>query len=350
VTAPRTLAGQPLPVAFEAVADALGEGRIDVDRARVILDTLDEVAPLTTIEKLAGLEERLLEHAAVYTRQELVRFCRRVPEVFDPDGAEPREDEIRSRAGVKELRERNGLLRWLVEADPERGGLIRAGFDAVLAPGRQVRFRTDGDTTDDDPLFDDDLADTRTPAQRRLDALVAMAVTSLRADTGEMSGMAATLLVTMDLDALTTGSGTATIAGVDTPISASAARRLACDGRIIPIVLGGPSQPLDIGAGRRLFTESQRLAMAIRDQGCIWPGCNEPPSRCQAAHIAPWRWDGPTDIRNGALLCPFHHRRFDNDDWRLDERDGQRWLIPPPWVDALRRPRPVGRPAPPGQL
>ncbi|HEY8591055.1 MAG TPA: DUF222 domain-containing protein, partial [Naasia sp.] len=217
VTAPRTLAGQPLPVAFEAVADALGEGRIDVDRARVILDTLDEVAPLTTIEKLAGLEERLLEHAAVYTRQELIRFCRRVPEVFDPDGAEPREDEIRARAGVKELRERNGLLRWLVEADPERGGLIRAGFDAVLAPGRQVRFRTDGDTTDDDPLFDDDLADARTPAQRRLDALVAMAVTSLRADTGEVSGIAATVLVTMDLDALTTGVGTATVAGVDTP-------------------------------------------------------------------------------------------------------------------------------------
>ncbi|HEY8589259.1 MAG TPA: hypothetical protein VIL55_06895, partial [Naasia sp.] len=71
VTARRALTGEPLPVAHEAVDAALVNGSIDIDTARVILDTLDEVAPLTTIEKLAGLERQLIEHAAVYTRQEL---------------------------------------------------------------------------------------------------------------------------------------------------------------------------------------------------------------------------------------------------------------------------------------
>ncbi|MCU1437868.1 MAG: hypothetical protein JWP66_955, partial [Naasia sp.] len=305
-----SLTGEILPAAHPAIAAELANGAIDADIARTILDTLDEVAPRLTVEKQAELERHLIDCAGEYPRIELARLCRRIPETLDPDGAEPREDEIRARAGVKELRPRNGLERFLVEADPERAGIVRAAFDAITAPARQVRFTTDGEDSADDPLFDDAVADTRTPAQRKLDALIAMAITSLRQDTGDLSGIAATVLVTIDHQALVTGVGTATIAGIDTPISASAARRLACDARIIPLVLGGPSQPLDIGAGRRLFTESQRLAMAVRDNGCIWPGCTEPPSRCQAAHIAPWRWNGPTDIRNGALLCPFHHRRF----------------------------------------
>ena len=55
-------------------------------------------------------------------------------------------------------------------------------------------------------------------------------------------------------------------------ISAGLARRLACEGGVIPAVyahgLGGPSQVLDLGRRRRLHTTPQRIAMTIRDQGC----------------------------------------------------------------------------------
>jgi hypothetical protein len=42
-------------------------------------------------------------------------------------------------------------------------------------------------------------------------------------------------------------------------------------------------------------------------------------------------------------MCRFHHRRFDNDGWELENIDGIPWLIPPAWVDATRTPRRAGR-------
>jgi hypothetical protein len=85
--------------------------------------------------------------------------------------------------------------------------------------------------------------------------------------------------------------------------------------------------------------------MAVRDGGCLWPGCTAPPGWCEVAHIVAWILFGPTDLENGILLCPFHHRRFDNDGWQFEWRDRIPYFIPPPWVDSTRLPRRAGRPA-----
>jgi hypothetical protein len=97
------------------------------------------------------------------------------------------------------------------------------------------------------------------------------------------------------------------------------------------------------GRAVRLFTEAQRRAIAVRDGGCVWPGCNAPPGWCEVAHIVAWILGGLTDIKNGVLLCPFHHRRFDHDEWAMQWREGGLYLIPPPWVDPTRAPRRAGR-------
>ena len=164
------------------------------------------------------------------------------------------------------------------------------------------------------------MRDERTLPQARLDALVSIARDSLRYDDGDVAGTAVTMVVTMTLEALQTGIGAAYIEGIDTPISAAAARRLACDAEIIPAVLGGHSEPLDLGHASRLFNRAQRRALAARDKGCIWPGCTAPPGWCEIAHVSPWYLGGKTDINNGVLLCAFHHRRFDNDGWELQDR------------------------------
>ncbi|PZS39567.1 MAG: hypothetical protein DLM62_07560 [Pseudonocardiales bacterium] len=64
------------------------------------------------------------------------------------------------------------------------------------------------------------------------------------------------LAVTIDWDALRTGLG---IAALDygTHISATEARRWACDAKIIP-VLGGRSEPLDVGRAMRTVPLSIR--------------------------------------------------------------------------------------------
>ena len=91
------------------------------------------------------------------------------------------------------------------------------------------------------------------------------------------------------------------------------ARRLACDAGIIPLVLGGESEPLDVGRERRFHTRYQRLALAHRDRGCRADGCDRPPSWTEAHHETPWSRGGPTDLAHGGLRC-FHHHRLEHDD------------------------------------
>jgi hypothetical protein len=96
----------------------------------------------------------------------------------------------------------------------------------------------------------------------------------------------------------------------DEPISASQARRLACTAKILPAVLGGASEVLDLGRARRLFSPAQRKAMAIRDVTCRAEGCEIPAAWCEAHHAnKPWARGGKTDLADGALLCSFHHHR-----------------------------------------
>jgi hypothetical protein len=96
-------------------------------------------------------------------------------------------------------------------------------------------------------------------------------------------GVAATVVVTMDIETLMGGIKAASL---DTGgrISAGEARRLACRAGIIPVVLGGASVPLDVGRKRRFHTEAQRIAMGIRDGGCTAVGCDAPPGMTEAHH------------------------------------------------------------------
>ena len=80
-----------------------------------------------------------------------------------------------------------------------------------------------------------------------------------------------TFLVTFPLDSMLTGLGTATLDD-GTPISAAQATRLACEARIIPVVLGGKGEVLHQGRARRGYTAAQTYAMHARDQGCTATG------------------------------------------------------------------------------
>ncbi|MEO8851837.1 MAG: DUF222 domain-containing protein, partial [Allobranchiibius sp.] len=84
-------------------------------------------------------------------------------------------------------------------------------------------------------------------------------------------------------------------------------RRLACDADLIPIVLGGGSEPLDVGRAKRLFTGGLRTAITHRDKHCTFPHCDRPPHWCDAHHVTPWWCGGATTLTNAALLCARHH-------------------------------------------
>ncbi|MGC0141624.1 DUF222 domain-containing protein [Pseudactinotalea sp. Z1732] len=125
---------------------------------------------------------------------------------------------------------------------------------------------------------------------------------------------AATIVVTLDEQVLR---GRIAAAGLDTgeKISAARARQLACNSGLVPLVLGGQSQPLDLGRGNRLFTESQRTALATQHTACAAHGCQRPYAWCELHHAIPWSEHGPTNLDNAVPLCHRHHRMAHDDDY-----------------------------------
>jgi hypothetical protein len=122
-------------------------------------------------------------------------------------------------------------------------------------------------------------------------------------------------MVTLDLDSLITGLGVAETSTGDR-ITAEQARRLACQARIIPVVLGRRGEILDLGRSSRLFRPAQRKAMNLRDKTCTTVGCSIPAAFCEAHHFKrPWSKGGKTDLADGKLLCPFHHHRAHDPAW-----------------------------------
>ncbi|GAA4983277.1 HNH endonuclease signature motif containing protein [Actinopolymorpha pittospori] len=118
------------------------------------------------------------------------------------------------------------------------------------------------------------------------------------------------------------------------PLSATLVRQLACDAEIIPVVLGGDGAVLDLGRGTRLFTYSQRHALAERDgYFCHFPDCRRPEKWTEAHHIKHWVDGGATDLNNGVLLCQHHHTVIHTQGWTVRISDGHPEYIPPPWVD-----------------
>jgi hypothetical protein len=93
------------------------------------------------------------------------------------------------------------------------------------------------------------------------------------------------------------------------PVTRATAERLLCDCAMSRVVLDADSVPVDLGVTARLPSPAQRRALAARDGGCTFPGCDRPPGWTQAHHVIHWIDDGPTNIDNLALLCHFHHHR-----------------------------------------
>ena len=60
--------------------------------------------------------------------------------------------------------------------------------------------------------------------------------------------------------------------------------------------------------GTRHFGEVQKRLIRLRDNRCQHPGCRRRSRTCEYDHIEPAEHGGPTLIRNGQLLCRFHHR------------------------------------------
>jgi hypothetical protein len=154
------------------------------------------------------------------------------------------------------------------------------------------------------------------------------------------------IVITLPYDKLITNCLDARLLSTGDTIDPGTARRLLCDADLLPAILGGPSEVLDVGRSQRLVTPAIRAALDLRDGGCVFPGCTTPARDCEAHHIIPWRLGCPTALWNLVLLCAHHHGTVepshdpDADRWKIRLRtDSVPEIIPPLRVDPSQRPR-----------
>ncbi|WP_147305361.1 HNH endonuclease signature motif containing protein, partial [Subtercola boreus] len=330
-------------------------GDIGVDVAEMITRRLTDVASRVGFtEEVEEAEGGLVSYAQDrvggfgYSVREVDDLAIRYREHLDPDGAEPRDAELHERRYLTLTPHCSGMTRITGMLTAPMAGIIGAALEPFTSP-RIVSFQPD--TPDPDALDDDGVpgdavtVDTRSAGQKRADGLVQLIELGAKNPTvPRLNGAAPTVNLHATLDDVTSGRGVGWIDGLTEPVPYTTVEALLCHADVITTLFGQHGQVLQHGKTRRLFTAAQNRALAARDGGCVWPGCNAPPSWCESHHVDGWlsptHPGGLTDLDNGALLCHFHHSNVHKARWKLTIRNGTPHVIPPQSLDWNQTPRP----------
>ncbi|MCP3800817.1 HNH endonuclease [Allokutzneria sp. A3M-2-11 16] len=300
-----------LPTTREAVYT----GAISGEHALVISDAIKRIP-----EEYVGKADAALAKAARKVNpRDLMVVGKRVRQHVDPDGVYRDEQEAIARRSARMGRDQDGCLHLKAMIDPINGEKIW-NFLSALAKPKSVNGEKD----------------PRRFEQRLADAFIEAMTMAMSIQ--DIPGLPRTLLIiTMGLDDLEhrTGCGET---HTGQPMSADLLRQTACDTTVIPIVLSGEGEPLAYGRERRLASLAQKRALAVRDKGCAFPGCDRPPSWTEAHHVVHWIDGGPTDLNNLVLLCVHHHHVIHDQDWEIVFDHGIPAFIPPKWIDPDQAP------------
>ena len=132
------------------------------------------------------------------------------------------------------------------------------------------------------------------------------------------------------------------IEGTQEAVPLTTIDRLLCTGAFTHVLTDSGGAVLDVGRQQRLFTSDQRVALAIRDGGCMMPNCNRPPSWTEVHHIDGFAEGGLTDLADGIMFCGPDHLRLHNDGWKVTRVRtagvDTYWLVPPESADPRRTP------------
>ena len=323
------------------VRAAWSMGLVSGEQVRVIVEAVDKLPDWFGEEERLDAEVELIGYARRFDLDELKRLANRIVEVIDPDGAD---DVIGEQLAAEEAkawdatrlnmrRRGDGTTKGDFVIPDAQADTFRAALEGLAAP-RRKRF-----TANRHALGVDDVM--ALPHQQRLGLAFLELIEHLPADgLPQAGGLAATVAVTVPVDVMRSGFGFGTGSG-GTNVSAAQAQRLSCNAHIVALYLDADGQVTCSSSPGRLYSKPQRLALAARDKGCVWAGCDRPPSHCEAHHLIPWSEGGPTTLRNGVLLCFFHHHLLhEGTGWQLRRApDGIVDVIPPKRIDPDQIPR-----------
>ncbi len=282
--------------------------------------------------------DQLIGAAAHDTPEMLSSAARSIRDRLDPDGARRRFQERYSRRSFRVRTTDDGHKRGTIDFDDEG----YAWATTIIA--NAMRPRTGG------PRFVDAeekarakalTDDPRTNDQLTYDLFLDLLRTGALADAPAVFGARR---AGVRIVQVVNGEGIADpIAHAEDHLHSfpsAVAQQQTCDVGAVRVTVDSRGNPLDVRREHRLFTPKQRVALAIRDGGCRWTGCDRPASFGEAHHIDEWvRDDGRTDIDRGILLCRFHHMQLHHGGWRITRHEkedfvlhhprGQTFALPP---------------------
>lgn len=332
-----TAASLSTPGWERAIGDALRGGTVGPQAADAIRRPLAEITDRAPADLLQTAATELLAASRSMSLPELHRAARAARDLLDQAGIADREQQRRAAWYLKRWIRDDGMYAGSFLLDPENGRTVFAALDAVVAPRRGgPRFVDAAEQRRRDELERDD----RTDDQLLADALVDMVRLAADADPGRLFGSSRPAVrMHVAADPLGRPDAHGYIEGDGQPVSRATIERSMCDGGVIGVMFDQDGQVVDVGRTKRLFTARQRVALAARDGGCVFPGCDRPPSYCEAHHIVEWKHGGVTDVRDGVLLCRHHHMLVHNNNWSIVRRGAQYLLIPPRSIDPAQTPR-----------
>jgi hypothetical protein len=313
----------------DAILRGLGDPPTPGATDETILDT---IAAADVAGAWSVAAEHLIAEARERTVEELGRAARSVRDQLDPDGAQRRFDERFEARAFRLWRDGDGIRRGSIVFDDHGGAWAQTILDSALRPRRGGPRFVD---PDEKSRADELAADTRTNDQLAYDLLLDVLRAGALADAEAVFGTRqAGVRVVITADALDA-------AGMDQPavgmveddqssLPAWLIQQQSCESGAVTCTIDAGGAPLDVGREQRLFTPKQRMALAARDGGCRWRGCDRPASYCEAHHIDPYAHGGRTDIDRGILLCRWHHMELHHGGWRITREGRGDFVLHPP--------------------
>ena len=331
--------GGAMPPLYPVVSAAQVAGDISVSHARAVTSTVHKIPTAVKGEHAEGLERFLVDQAHITSPDQVTRIGLHALALIDPDGTLATDEDHQRLRGLTFTPNSDGSSTIRGRLTPQCAAVALAVLDPLAKPKPATPACTAADGTTTDGTTTVGAPDPRSYAQRMHDALLDAAKRLLAAGTlPDSGGVPATVLVTMTLTQLETRLGVATT-GHGGLLSITAALNHAADAAIIPIVLTDTGGVIGYGRDNRHATPAQRRALAARDKGCSFPGCDAPPGWAETHHVIHWAHGGLSDLDNMTLVCGFHHREHQKMGWECHIKNGTPEWLPPWWIDPDRTPQ-----------
>jgi hypothetical protein len=318
--------------AVDGIAPALSGETDDREAARA-------AAEAGALEAWSVAAEHLVREAEHRTVEELASEARAIRDRLDPEGAAARFASRFEQRSFRMYSDADGRWAAHIIFDDEAAAWIRAMQDAALRPRRGgPRFIDPEEKAQADRLTEDRRTNDQLAYDLFIDVLRAGSLASAE-DVFGARQPGVRLVTVVDEATIERDDGTdadqvpATVAHFEddgTTVPSAIADQHACTAGATVVTLDREGNPLFLGRPQRLFTAKQRTALAVRDGGCRWKGCDRPASYCEAHHIDHYKDGGHTDVDRGILLCRYHHMQLHHGKWRITREGAGDFVLHPP--------------------